>query len=245
LRNYDWTPTAARSATSDFTLAAANRPEGITVAAAVDRFIEAAEAGQVVNRSGRPYMPSALRDVRGILEYHVVPELGTARLRHVRRADVQTLVDRLGAEHLSESRIRSVVSALRALYGYAVDQGLAEFNPADGLVMPPGDEPLRSRPDELWGDPPAWEDRPPRREASPSRREASPPRRDATPPRREASPPRRDATPPGREARPARDGDREAYEPIAQLPERILSFALKAVFVLFALVALVALFESV
>jgi len=82
--------------------------------------------------------------------------------------------------------------------------------------MPPGDEPVRSRPDELWGDPLAWEDRPPRREASPPRREASPPRQ----------------------------RDREAYEPIAQLPERILSFALKAVFVLFALVAIVALLES-
>jgi hypothetical protein len=224
LRTYDWTPTAARSATSDFNLAAANCPEGITVAAAVDRFLEAAEAGQVVNRSGRPYMPSALRDVRGILEYHVVPELGTAPLRDVRRADVQRLVDGLGAEHLSESRIRSVVSALRALYGYAIDQGLAEFNPADGLVMPQGDELVRSRADELWGEAPAWEDRPPRRDASP---------------------PRRDATPPVREARPARQGDREAYEPIAQLPERILSFALKAVFVLFALVAIVALLESV
>jgi hypothetical protein len=231
LRSYDWTPTAARSATSGFNLAAANRPEGIAVAAAVDRFIEAAEAGRAVNRSGRPYMPSALRDVRGILEYHVVPELGAMRLRDVRRTDVQRLVDRLGAEHLSESRIRSVVSAMRALYGYAVDQGLAEFNPADGLVMPRGDEPVLSRPDEPWGEAPAWEDRPPRREASP--------------PARDATPLRRDATPPAREARPARQGDREAYEPIAQLPERIVSFALKAVFVLFALVALVALFESV
>jgi hypothetical protein len=36
-------------------------------------------------------------------------------LRDIRRTDVQQLVDRLGAEHLSESRIRSVVSALRAL----------------------------------------------------------------------------------------------------------------------------------
>jgi hypothetical protein len=216
LRPYDWTPTAARSATSDFDLAVPRRPDDTTVAAAVDQFVEAAEAGQVVNRSGRPYMPSALRDVRGILEYHVVPELGAARLRDVRRADVQRLVDRLGAEHLSESRIRSVVSALRALYGYAVDQGLAEFNPADGLVMPRGDEPVRSRPDELWGEAPAWEDRPPRREASP----------------------------PGREARPPGPRDREAYEPIAQLPERILSFALKAVFVLFAAVAIVALLES-
>jgi hypothetical protein len=40
LRIYDWTPTAARSASSDFDLAAAHRPEGITVAAAVDGFIE-------------------------------------------------------------------------------------------------------------------------------------------------------------------------------------------------------------
>jgi hypothetical protein len=60
-------------------------------------------------------MPSALRDLRGILESHVVPELRAERLRDIRRTDVQQLVDRLGAEHLSESRIRSVVSALRAL----------------------------------------------------------------------------------------------------------------------------------
>jgi hypothetical protein len=236
LRSYDWTPTAARSATSDFNVAAATRAEGIAVAAAVDRFIEAAEAGRAVNRSGRPYMPSALRDVRGILEHHVVPELGAMRLRDVRRTDVQRLVDRLGAEHLSESRIRSVVSALRALYGYAVDQGLAEFNPADGLVMPRGDEPVLSRPDELWGEAPAWEDRPPRRDARPPRHEARPPRHEAGPPRHEA--------PPRREARQVRQGDREAYEPMAQLPERVLSFALKAVFILFAAVAIVTLLES-
>jgi hypothetical protein len=46
-------------------LAAANRPDGIAVAAAVDRFIEGAEAGRAVNRSGRPYMPSALRALYG------------------------------------------------------------------------------------------------------------------------------------------------------------------------------------
>ena len=38
--------------------------------------MEAAEAGQVLNRSGRPYMPSALRDVCGILEKAAA--LGTA-----------------------------------------------------------------------------------------------------------------------------------------------------------------------
>ena len=71
-------------------------------------------------------------------------------MRDVRRQDVQALVDRLGADGLSESRIRSVVSALRALYGYAIERGQVEFNPADGLVMPRADEPSsasgRSRP---------------------------------------------------------------------------------------------------
>jgi hypothetical protein len=224
LRPYDWAPSGARSATTDFSLAAAQRSEEISVAAAVGQFIDAAESGRVVNRSARPYMPSALRDLRGILEYHVVPELGVQRLRDIRRTDVQQLVDRLGAEHLSESRIRSVVSALRALYGYAIEQGQVEFNPADGLVMPRGDEPVRSRPDELWDDPPAWEDRP---------RRTRPPEVSDRAPREQAG---------DRAQREPRE--RPAYESISLLPERLLSFVLRAVFVLIALVALVTLLES-
>jgi hypothetical protein len=231
LRPYDWTPTAARSATSEFNLAAALRTENVTVAAAVDQFLEEAEAGRAVNRSGRPYMPSALRDVRGILELHVVAALGDRQLRDVRRQHVQALVDELGAEHLSESRIRSVVSALRALYGYAIDQGQVEFNPADGLVMPRVHERVRTRSAEPWDDAPTWEDRPPRTrpgEAGRARREAH---------EESGSAPRQPRQP--REQRqPA------AYEPIARVPERILSVALKGVFVLFALVAIVTLLES-
>jgi hypothetical protein len=47
--------------------------------------------------------------------------------------------DRLGADGLSESRIGSVVSAMRG-YGYAIDQQV-EFNPADARVMPRLDDP--------------------------------------------------------------------------------------------------------
>jgi hypothetical protein len=242
LRPYDWTPTAARSATLDPHLVtrprrSASASDDITVSAVVDEFVEAAESGRAVNRSGRPYRPSALRDLRGILEYHVVPDLGNARLRDVRRSDVQTVVDRLGADRLSESRIRSVVSAVRALYGYAIEQAYVEFNPADGLVMPRGDEPVRRGVDELRDDPPAWEDGPPRpvgqgdpdvpRERDPSWRG-----------RREAS---------GHDRpEPSRPGQRERveYEPIAPLPERMLSFAVRTVFVLFGLVAFVSLLES-
>jgi hypothetical protein len=234
--SYDWRPTAVRSATTDPSIVARQRrpatstaasrtpAKDITVAAAVEEFIEATQAGQALNRSGRPYRPSALRDLQGILEYHVATELGNVRLRDVRRHHVQALVDRLGAEGLSESRIRSVVSALRGLYGYAIDRGHVEFNPADALVMPRPDEPVRDghRRDsleELWEDPPGWEDRPPRADRSTAGD------RSDTGPRR-------------------RDRDRGAYQPIALLPQRTLSYAMRAVVLLFALVALVSLLES-
>jgi hypothetical protein len=111
------------------------------MAAAVEEFIEAAEQGRAVNRSGRRYRPSALRDLTGILRLHVVPALGDRAVEEVRRPDIQALVDALGRDGLSESRIRSVISALRAFYSHAIDQGYIEFNPADGLTMPSGEDP--------------------------------------------------------------------------------------------------------
>jgi hypothetical protein len=230
------------------------------MAAAIEQFIEAAEQGQAVNRSGRTYRPSALRDLSGILRYHVAPELGDMPLREVGRRHVQGLVDRLAEEDLSESRIRSVVSALRGLYGYAIDHGYAEFNPADGLVMPPiggatsSEEPIREEPireeptreeptreenrrptlvdrlDDAWAERPRWEDRPKREERA---------GRDDRPARDERRPRRDDP----RKAPKRPDRDRSAYEPIAVLPERLLSFALRLAFVLLIIVAIISLLQ--
>jgi hypothetical protein len=230
------------------------------MAAAIEQFIKAAEQGQAVNRSGRTYRPSALRDLSGILRYHVAPELGDIPLREVGRRHVQGLVDRLADEDLSESRIRSVVSALRGLYGYAIDHGYAEFNPADGLVMPPiggatsSEEPIREEPireeptreeptreenrrptlvdrlDDAWAERPRWEDRPKREERA---------GRDDRPARDERRPRRDDP----RKAPKRPDRDRSAYEPIAVLPERLLSFALRLAFVLLIIVAIISLLQ--
>jgi Phage integrase, N-terminal SAM-like domain len=230
------------------------------MAAAIELFIGAAEQGQAVNRSGRTYRPSALRDLSGILRYHVAPELGDMPLREVGRRHVQALVDRLAEEDLSESRIRSVVSALRGLYGYAIDHGYAEFNPADGLVMPPSggapsseeptreeptrEEPTREEPtreenrrptlvdrlDEAWAERPRWEDRPKRVDR---RGLDDEPNQDDPPPRRDDA----------RKAPKRPDRDRSAYEPIAVLPERLLSFALRLAFVLLIVVAIISLLQ--
>jgi Phage integrase central domain len=179
----------------------ARRADDILVAEAIEEFIAAAEGGWARNRSGRRYRPSALRDIRGILRHHVVPELGAMPLRDVRPRHIQALVDRLAAEELSQSRIRSVVSAVRALYGYAIQQGQVELNAADGLRIPQHGAPGPSDAGGTW----EWTDN-----------------LGETPPRSE---PRRD--------RP------DDYQPIAVLPERILSLVLRIVVVLFVLFALV------
>jgi hypothetical protein len=186
---YDWKPTASRSATTGGH-PVVTPPPAITVAAAIEQFIEAAEEGRALNRSGRPYRPTALRDLTGILRYHVAPELGERVLTEVRRTDVQALVDRLAQEGLSESRIRSVISALRALYGHAIDQRYAEYNPADTLTMPSAPDPAEAA---------------------------------------EVPPPVAD--------------DADDYKPIAVLPERLLSFALRAALVVFAVIAIISLLQ--
>lgn len=211
---YDWRPTATRTATTDPGVAVVTRPvraatsppvfEELGVAAAVDEFLLAAAEGRALNRSGRPYRPSALRDLRGILTHHVVPHLGDLRLCDVRRRHVQALVDRLAADGLSVSRIRSIISATRALYHYAIEQGYVEFSSADGLVVPTEESPTRSG--EAAPDP-HWEPRAPREPAR-------------------------------------RDRSQDDHQPLALLPERVLSLVLRIVVVFFVLIALVTIAES-
>jgi hypothetical protein len=224
---YDWRPTATRAATTDPAVVAlprrqpavaaaadARRADDVLTSAAIEAFIEAAEGGWARNRSGRRYRPSALRDVRGILRHHVAHELGEMPLRDVRRRHIQALIDRLAAEGLSESRIRSVVSAIRALYGYAIEQGYVELSPADGLVIPSQSAPGSDGDDTTW----EWTDNVGRAtEERPAIR--------SRPPRAEP--------------------DRDEYQPIALLPERILSLVLRIVVVVFILFALITIAGSV
>jgi hypothetical protein len=210
---YDWRPTASRSATTTAETPVVRPAAAVTVAAAIEEFIEAAEQGRAVNRSGRRYRDSALRDLTGILRYHVVPALGERQLADIRRVDIQSLVDRLGQERLSESRIRSVISALRALYAYAIDQRYAEYNPADSLEMP-AVSPAEGTHEQAYIPPPP-------------------------PPAPSAAGDDADE-PPDRDDRDDRDDD---YQPIAVWPERLVSIALRAALIVFAVVAIISLLQ--
>jgi Phage integrase, N-terminal SAM-like domain len=218
---YNWRPTGTPAATTTAPRVVVARrpsptrspppsgpPEDARVATVISEFIEAAEDGRARNRSGRRYRPSALRDLSGILRQHAARDLGHMRLRDVRRRHVQALVDRLAADGLSESRIRSVLSAVRALYGYAIEQGYVELSPATGLLLP--SEGMVLETDGTGSDFEddatdfAWTERP-----------------------------RHDGAPRARTAPLKRD-----YQPIALLPERILSLVLRIVVVIFILFAL-------
>lgn len=136
------TPSAASKARQDLLedLKRGQTPATATIrlANAVELFIAAATDGVALNKHGRRYKPSAVRDLRGCLENYVKPVLGAKRLGDVRRSDCQRLVDDV-APGMSGSRVRSVVNSIRSLYRWAQDRDLVQHDPA-GLVRLPAME---------------------------------------------------------------------------------------------------------
>lgn len=138
----------ARNARADLetTLRDGRFPASSTMrlAKAVEAFLVAIEAGSALNKHGRPYKPSAIRDLRGALEGHVSPALGAKRLADVRRGDVQRLVDKTVLSK-SGSRVRTIVNAIRSLYAWAQDRELVGHDPASRVRLPAMDATPRDR----------------------------------------------------------------------------------------------------
>ena len=87
-----------------------------TLAEAASLWVKMAQEGQIRNRSGRRYKPSALRTLKMDLRLHLVPSLGTKVMMEIARADLQRLISNWLAEGLSPSKIRSIVNAARVLW---------------------------------------------------------------------------------------------------------------------------------
>jgi integrase len=129
----------ARNARADLeaTLRAGTLPTSSTmrVAKAIEAYLSAIEAGKALNKHGRPYKPSAIRDLQGALEGYVEPALGGRQLVDMRRGDVQRLIDSMTPEK-SGSRVRTVVNAIRSLYAWAQDRELVDHDPASRVRLP-------------------------------------------------------------------------------------------------------------
>lgn len=111
-------------------------PSALTVREAAELFIEGARAATVLDRSGRPYKPSSVRNYDGWLRRYVLPALGDRRLGDVRRADVQDLVDELVGQGLAGSTVRNALDPLRRIYDRALKRDLVAIDPTDGVDWP-------------------------------------------------------------------------------------------------------------
>jgi integrase len=142
------TPTLARDLRSDLIRAldsgVLTQRTDLRLGEAVERFIAAARDGRALNKHGRRYKRRAVDDLADALTTHALPMLDhRRRLSDIRRGDVQQMVDDLN--HLSGSRIRSVVNAVRSLYRWAQDRELADRDPAQHVRLPALDSKPRER----------------------------------------------------------------------------------------------------
>lgn len=132
--------TTARDARGDLTKAIAlgDTPgrSDLRVRQVVERFVDAARAGIALNKHGRRYKASAVEDLAGSLNVHVVKRIGAKRATDVRPRDVQAIVDAMVEAGASGSRIRSVVNAIRSLYRFAQDRELVAIDPARNVRLP-------------------------------------------------------------------------------------------------------------
>ena len=123
----------ARSAIRKGTLRPQTR---VTVAEAVEAWLEGARTGLIRPRSGDAYKPSAVRAYETAWRWRIEPELGHYKLSAVTHNDVQDLVDQLVAQDLAASTIGTTVNVLRNIYRLALKRGEVAVNPTTAIEVP-------------------------------------------------------------------------------------------------------------
>jgi hypothetical protein len=105
----------------------------------IDEFLQAAEVGAARDRRGAPYPPERLRQLRGALSY-VDSALGSTALEDVRRRHVQAMLEQLRSSGVTTDRLTSIAAALRSLYAYAIQRDLVGYSPVVELGLPEPDQ---------------------------------------------------------------------------------------------------------
>ena len=119
------------------TAAGPGRP--VSVDSAVDELLHAADDGAVRDSRGRRLGAVALRELHWWLGGHLREALGRRTLRELRTRHLQDFVDSLQDAGVPSRRLGHGVDALRTLYRYALERGLAGADPTARLEIP--DEP--------------------------------------------------------------------------------------------------------
>lgn len=110
-------------------------PVKTTVEQALDDLIAGIESDAILNRSNRPYKPSAKRSYKRAAERLKV-EIGFMRLDELRRSDLKALIGRLRTSGLGASTIRNTLDPLRVVYRIAIDDEILAIDPTRNLPLP-------------------------------------------------------------------------------------------------------------
>lgn len=105
---------------------------------AVELFLDGLDEGTVRNRSGRPYKPSTVRGYRRDLRA-AVRDFHAAKLDELTAPDLQGMVARMTLAGAEASSARNAITAVRALYRWAVPHGWARRNPTRDVLLPAPD----------------------------------------------------------------------------------------------------------
>ncbi len=116
------------------------KPTRVTLAETGRSWLEMAEAGEILNRSGDPYKPSTLRTIEQDLRLRLIPELGPHAMSDIYKADLQRLVGKWLKQGLSASKIHATITAAQVLWRdfdliTGTDNLLAN-DPTHGLRLP-------------------------------------------------------------------------------------------------------------
>ena len=114
---------------------AAPQPSTTTVDGAAARLLAGIERGEIRNKRGEPYKPSAVRKYEGALRLYVIPNLGQFKMATLKRGDVQRAIDQIAARHGVEQAV-STLTALRVVVHAAERYGELDTDPCAGVKAP-------------------------------------------------------------------------------------------------------------
>jgi integrase len=114
-------------------------PVRITLGESAYKWLKMAKAGEILNRSGRRYKPSALRTLEQDFRLRLIPALGPHFMGDIERADLQARVTAWQRES-SPSKVHSAVNAARVIWRdfdlITGTDNLLIIDPTKGLRLP-------------------------------------------------------------------------------------------------------------
>ncbi len=115
-------------------------PTRMTLADTGRAWVEMAQAGEILNRSGRQYKPGALRTIEQDLRLRLIPEFGPHCMSDIAKADLQRGVGVWLAQGLSASKVHGTITAAQLLWRdfdlITGTDNLLTIDPTRGLRLP-------------------------------------------------------------------------------------------------------------